>query len=255
MNGPAQIQILVPFWGNHPDYRRWLDEWLEHYRQSGCNAPVTIISDDVLPVEIPAVKCQLDCRAYQDLVDPRYPYDRKAAIVCAALLHFEGPLLVLDADAWLVGDPIPLVESFINEPIAMPADEGAFGKRYPGPHDMIVRRCAGVIFFGAPRRNVRIRLIERYRERFLALRELIATGAMPEERRLLEQHAWTFVADLFGTPVLPRELNWPACFVHAGENPAAVIHHHIGKRKWINAEAAPTPGLLNDGQLKSLARV
>jgi hypothetical protein len=249
--------LVIPFWGDHPAYRGWLEEWVRRYEALGLDTPVVIVSDEALADDlVPQIeRVWVDTDPFADLIDPRYPYDRKGAIVCATInALWQYPLFVLDADAFLVGDPSPHLGGFAAEEIAMPADEGAFGKPYAGTYDGIVRRCAGVIWYGGhyvP--HSRHLLTRHYRQHFLALRAEMEAGSFPEERRLLEQHAWTMVAHQWESPVLPRELNWPACFKHAGANPHAAIHHHIGRRKWAGQAAAPTPGLLNDGQLAALS--
>lgn len=252
-----EVTIIIPFWGNHPAYREWLAKWLEHYATSGCTAKVLIASDEKLPADLaPEVeKLFVNTTEWNGLVNPKFPYDRKGAIVCATALALpQQALLVLDADAWLLADPLPLLAPYAHELIAMPEDEGAFGKPYLVPHADKVRRCAGVIFFGAIEGAVPVRraIVEMYAKQFRALRTAIAFGYFHEERRLLEQHAWTFAAHEFSpAALLPRELNWPVCFRSAGHNPAAVIHHHIGKRKWVG-QPAPMPGILNSAQMGSV---
>lgn len=250
-----EVTIAIPFWGNHPAYRTWLDRWLEHYRTSGCTARPVIISDEVLPADLaPGVdRLQVSTAPFSDLVDPAYPYDRKGAIVCAAILALAGlPLFVLDADAWISRDPLPLLAPHANDTLALPEDEGAFRKPYAEPHASVIRRCAGVIYFAARSKAVRQELVSKYRTHYLELRAAIETGSFAEERRLLEQHAWTFVAHELNTRVLPRELNWPVCFRSSGENPLAAIHHHIGRKKW-SGHGRPPSGILNNRQETLLA--
>jgi hypothetical protein len=245
--------IVIPFWGNHPAYRRWLEEWVRRYEALKIDLPVLIASDEVIDADlVPQIdRLLVGTARWADLVDPRYPYDRKGAIVCAAILALQDcPVFVLDADAYLVGDPSPILQRFLTCGIAMPADEGAFGKPYEPPFEIAERRCAGVILFGSVTCD-RNELVRDYRTFYNVLLQQMECGKFREERRLLEQHAWTMVADGWNGPLLPRELNWPVCFKSSGDNPRAVIHHHIGRKKWVGQEA-PTPGLLNDGQLRKL---
>jgi hypothetical protein len=245
--------ILVPFWGDHPAYRKWLTEWVRCYRASGCEARALVVTDEFLPAPTDLPTLVVDATPWQDLVDPRYPYDRKGGIVCAALVHLAGEaLFIVDADAFLQRDPLPLLAPYRRELFAMPEDEGAFGKPYAEPDGEVVRRSGGILWVGATSAEARMELVGAYRQHFQALAARMQAGTFREERRLLEQHAWTFVADRRSAPILPRALNWPVCFRAAGANPAAAIHHHIGRRKW-HGEPPPPEGILNERQRELLA--
>ncbi len=250
----ADLVIVVPFWGDNPAYRAWLDQCLAAIRTHAPDAKLLLASDEVLPADIDAEKLWVDTSGYASLVDPAWAYDRKGAIVCAVLTALpDRPLLVLDADAFLVADPRPLLREFAAEPLALPVDEGAFGARFAPPLHHCRKLCAGVAFFGARTANYREILTQAWAEQFVRLRELIAVGELAEERRLLEQHAWCAVAAALNAPILPRELNWPASLRAAGENPHAAIHHHIGRRKWTGL-GTPPAGVLNDRQLHLMRR-
>ena len=220
-----KFRILIPYWGSKPQYRQLLDEWLKAYRSLDLPYQVTIISD-MQTEPIPG----LEWMAFPTPeYDPSYQFDHKGDIVCAAIQRILDPILVLDTDAVIAADPGPLLDPFHGHRIAMPLDEGALNRCLRNRHGQemgVVKRCAGVMFFGAAYR--RGDLVADYR---WCLDEL-KSGRYYEERRLFEQHAWTMVAHRRAGGTLPRELNWLDSNTRNGPNPKAVINHRIGQRKF-----------------------
>lgn len=219
------FRILIPFWGRDERYVRLLGNWYTQYRSLRLPHPVTVITDfDTDPV-VPSAWV----RSFPVASKNQYQFDHKGNIVCAAITAFHEPLLVLDSDAVLQGDPEPLLRPFEKVPFSLPKDEGALGRKIRNRHAQegpIVKGCAGVLWFGAS--QDRQYLVDEYR---LAFREL-CSGRYYEERRLFEQHAWTMVRYKLGSEFLPRLLNWPDHITSVGHNPDAVICHHIGQRKF-----------------------
>lgn len=222
--------ILVPFFGDRARFRPLLDRWVEAYKASGTKAPWYALSEDPESYDLPSARVSLD--GFRDLLRPGQPFDVKGALVCAALLRFPEPLLVLDADAFLERDPEPTLASFSGCSIAMPIDDGALTHdRAPtlsSPFPGVKKLCAGVVYFGAC--GTRGRFVAGYRRAFEELVALPSFPWSPPLAHLVEQHAWSIVAARRGGKVLPRSMNWAPHLL--GENPMAVVNHHYGFRKW-----------------------
>ncbi len=112
----------------------------------------------------------------------------------------------------------------------MPIDDGALthGRQasLEQPWEHVAKHCAGVMFF--PSSSGRSRLVAAYRKAWLELRDPLPwDGKLPH---LLEQHAWSLASRRRGGGVLPRVMNWNPDFL--GDNPAAVVIHRYGFRKW-----------------------
>lgn len=219
------FRILIPYWGNKPQYRELLDKWLAAYKLLRLPYQVTIISDHHT-VPIPHLEWTA-CPTAE--FDAAYHFDHKGDIVCAAIKCILDPILVLDTDAVIAADPGPLLAPFYEHRIALPLDEGALNRCIRNRHGQetgIVKRCAGVMWFGQAYR--RGDLVADYH---WCVDEL-KSGRYYEERRLFEQHAWSMVAHRRAGGILPRELNWLDNNTRNGYNPKAVINHRIGQRKF-----------------------
>jgi hypothetical protein len=227
------FRILIPYWGREERYQKLLYRWFDCYAKLNLPYTVTIISDEndfgntspygVLRFKTPEL-------------NKNFPFDHKGNIVCAAIQVIGDPVLVLDTDAILQGDPGELLSELENVPFAMPEDEGARGRKIRNRHAQemsIPKRCAGVLWFGAGDRN---KIVDMYRAAFKELE----TGRYYEERRLYEQHAWTMVAHQLNAPFLSRLLNWPDHISSVGPNPKALIYHRVGQRKFNIAFTAQT---------------
>ena len=219
-------RILIPYWGNQPRYHKLLEEWFEAYNASGCKAQVTLITDkQTEQFGAPSLWQAYDTPEY----DPAYQFDHKGDIVCAAVQQILEPVLVLDTDAILKKDVSSVLKTLQFVSFAMPADEGALGlciRSRHGQPTKIVKRCAGVLWFGGL--GSRVALVKEYRMAFAELK----TGRYYEERRLFEQHAWSMVAHQTNALVLPRTMNWLDNNTRNGPNPDAYIYHRIGQRKF-----------------------
>lgn len=220
------FKILVPYWGNDKRYRTLLEEWFAAYNASGCKAPVRLITDkQTEQFGSPYIWHAFDTPEYEKC----YQFDHKGDIVCAAIQQIIEPVLVLDTDAILKRDVMPVLEALQLVPFAMPADEGALGlciRNRHGQPTKIIKRCAGVLWFGGA--GSRVALVQDYRAALVELK----TGRYYEERRLFEQHAWSMVAHQRNAPILPRTMNWLDNNTRNGPNPEAYIYHRIGQRKF-----------------------
>jgi hypothetical protein len=226
------FRILIPYWGNDPKYFKLLSEWHEAYKRLNLLHPVTLITDTDSPCHPFMDWKAFETPAYNKL----YTFDHKGDLVCAALLKIHGPVLVVDSDAVLQHDAEPLLRPFDGVAFAMPADEGAYGRKLRNRHGQdgpIPKRCAGVMWFGGADRE---QLVKEYRAAFATL----GSGKYYEERRLYEQHAWTMVAHQRNAPFLPRTLNWLANNSRNGPNPEAAIYHNVGQRKFTLASQRGT---------------
>lgn len=231
--------ILVPYFGELERFRPLLDRWFDAYRTAGVpgklDETVVLLSDldlTAVATEKGCGACQVDISGFKDLCRPGQPFDVKGALVCAYLLGWEYPTLVLDLDALLERDPTPTLSSFRSCPIAMPIDDGALTHdreaTLSAPFQGVKKLCAGVIWF--PHSEQRSRLVAGYRRAFEELVALPRLPWSPPLQHLVEQHAWSIVAARRGGGVLPRSMNWAPHFL--GENPSAIVNHHYGWAKW-----------------------
>lgn len=221
-----KFKILIPYWGTRQQYRRLLEDWFTAYKALNLPHQVIVASDFDTPEQIRTCFWkQFPVRE----VSKDYIFDYKGLLVCAAIQAIHEPLLVLDADAVLQADPEPLLRTFEHAEFAMPADEGALGRKIRNRHaqeTLTPKRCAGVMWFG-PYQN-RAHLVREYLRAF----EELLSGRYYEERRLFEQHAWSMVAHWVNAPFLPRTLNWCDINPRNGPNPEAAIYHRIGQVKF-----------------------
>lgn len=227
------MRLLVPHWGNDIRYQHLLCTWVDAYQKSGCTIPFTIISDERTEnVDLGPWK------AYPTSPPGQYMFDTKGEIVCAAIVDFQEPVLVLDADAFVQRCPMEGLSKLLGVPFAMPEDEGRRGMHLRNRHAQetdILKRCAGVLWFGEPLdEEYRQWLVKEYKKAF----ETMQNGKWYEPRYLCEQNAWTLVAHWHTCPVLPRVYNWADHIASIGSNPDAYIYHRLGQRKF-NVASAP----------------
>ena len=230
--------ILVPFFGDTKRFRPLLERWIESYRKSGCKMPWFALSD-VAPggedLWLPLAKVSLE--PFRDLIRPGQPFDVKGALLCAAALAFKEPILFLDADAFLVGDPELVLQEFLEAPIAMPLDHGALvwfrTATLDFPFDDVKKTCAGVLFMGPA--WARSRVVANYRRSFLQMRTAIPWS--PPLKHLLEQYSWSVTHHrICRGRILPHSMNWSSR--HLGLAPGVLVDHDYGHSKW---DGRPAP--------------
>jgi len=221
--------ILVPFYGDRERFRPLLDKWIACYKSSGCRVPWFALSDQPETADLPC--CRVSIEQFRDVIRPLQPFDVKGALVCAAALQLQEPLLVLDADAFLLADPMPLLASFADVPVAMAIDHGALvhfrTANLDWPFDDVRKTCAGVLWLG---RGQRARVVAQYRKAFRELQTLEYPWT-PPLKHLLEQYSWSVVQHrLCRSRRLPASLNWSVRILGAAPN--VVVDHDYGHGKW-----------------------
>lgn len=226
--------VLVPFFGQKERFRPLLDKWIEAKKAAAPALTWFALTDE--PMDYNTPHAVVDISGFADLIRPGQPFDVKGALVCAALLKFPEPLLVLDADAVILRDPTPSLAKLAECPIAMPIDAGAIvhfrTPRLNPPYNAVRKLCAGVMWFGANPAG-RSRLVAGYRRAFEEMRELIPwTPRLPH---LLEQYAWSVVHHRRGGALLPNLMNWHAAYL--GPRADVVVAHDYGHKKWRGQKA------------------
>jgi hypothetical protein len=225
--------ILVPFFGDVKRFRPVLDRWIYAYEASGCKIPWYMVGDRAEDLEAPCVRVKIE--PFRDLIRPGQPFDHKGAIVCAAALQIAGPVLVLDSDAMLVRDPLPILERFLQAPVSMPADHGALvwfrTPKLEWPFESVRKACAGVLLLGPAAH--RPQLVAAYRRAWHQMKGCLPWR--PNLPHLLEQYSWSVAMHGFGPSWLPVSLNWSSR--HLGASPDVVIEHDYGHGKWNGARA------------------
>ena len=205
-----------------------VEAWINAHRRSGTQMPFVVLTDEQgLPTPLPGCSVlQVDTRPYSDLIRPGFPFDRKGAIQCAAL-QLLGPVLFLDADAWLRADPQPVLHHHAEAVIAMCTDACGIETqpRFVRRDGATQKYNSGVIWFGEGNRR---QTVEAYREAFLGL---VRDPRLAELDRadLAEQWAWSMVMRTRGGERLPDRMNWHSDKEASG---GVVVEHNYGPRKW-----------------------
>jgi hypothetical protein len=212
--------IAVPFFGSDPRWLRLLEHWFELHAASGTRVPAIVITDEQSLPGFP-VLC-VDTTAWRSVIRSKdgqpHPWDRKGAIVAAAL-PILGRFLSCDVDAFIQRDPEPWLAKLDDVPISGRAD---------GWQRTVLEARqinAGVLWFGYPK--TRPQLASDYGKAFHTLNEEYS------DDEWLEQLAWSLLCYRYNAPTLPAELNWSH---HVkGVEAAAIIHEH-GPTKWRRIE-------------------
>lgn len=215
--------------------------WLKVYRQSGCMYPVVIITDlnAILPDEAvpydPANAAELsylrfDVRLYPDIMRNNQAFDTQGSMAVQAIQVLPRCLIV-DADAFFVKDPTPLIDDLPRTTFGMGVDPNSIPIH--GYSEALNHHQAGVLYYGTDSREDRKLLLRMYRESFTQLQELNDNG-------FLEQATWTLVkhklAQSGNSCTLPGSLNWSHVWKSPSRRPANagecyVLHEH-GPYKW-----------------------
>ncbi len=229
--------IAIPYFGDLARFRPLLAGWFDAYDAAGMARERVILLTDLPEAKIDgearAHRCgvaSVNISGFVDVIRPRQPFDVKGALVCAFLLGYEYPVLVLDADACLARDPTDTLAPYRKRIMAMPGDAGAIvhdrRPRLDPPFEHIMKLCAGVMWFGAvPGRG---RLVAAYRKAWTELQPILPwRPALPH---LLEQYAWSLALRRQGGAILPATMNWSPRFL--GPSEFAVVNHDYGLAKW-----------------------
>lgn len=210
--------IAVPFFGTDPRYLALLEHWFDCHALSGTKVQAIVITDDNALPGFSALRVDT---FPQRKAMRGHPFDRKGAIIAAAL-PILGPFLACDLDAFIERDPEPLMlrlpevaiatvpDDWVR-PITMHWDEGV----------KTVQQNAGVMWFGDVKQRVAV--VASYMEQFRKM------GCDFAEDDWREQLAWSAVAWKFGGHQMDLRLNWSRL---RPANPDACILHIHGPDKW-----------------------
>lgn len=231
---PMKHLIAIPYFGTNARYLDMLHEWVRTLKESAPDAEFLVFTHDAAdilkPFGYPVLK--LDIGGYKDVIRPAQPFDIKGALMCEAALNIHRPFLMLDADAYLVGNTSAVLDAMPADCVcAMPIDHGAIlhghKARCDAPFEQVRKMCAGVFWFGSP--VWRQQLVTHYR---IAWRELLEHDCpwTPRLPHLLEQYAWSLAHWRLNGATLPASFNWAPHIV--GESKHAIVNHLFGHKKW-----------------------
>lgn len=253
--------LVTLFYGPRATRLKYLPlfkKWLKHHTDMGLTDRILVVTNCKEPVmargweHIKMLQVDTD-GIYDDVIRQGQPFDVKGAIMCALLKTDIGPFLMLDNDAFLRSpECLDSPELKSNITIGMNRDLGALlflGEEgmylYP-PYAHVMKRCAGVAWFGEQSR--RGELVDLYIKYW---KELCTGGVGDREGRvpwqenlkhLLEQHAWSYAAQTMKQPTLADSWNWPMHHKEYNEDAAGVaaanVYHYFGHRKWAKLKIA-----------------
>lgn len=208
-------EILVTFFGGeaHADFLR---RWVDHFQASGCRLPARILSDKDRP-GFGLETLIVDPSRFSEVIRESRPFDYKGALILAALDAVPGPFLVVDCDAFIVGDVEPELEAVAGKCVAIAPDTFE-GRTFEIYGRAVTEGCAGVLFFGGY-----VGGVLDFGYRYLWHKLAAIDGGKGFHARMREQRAWSALASGF----LPETLNWSS---KREENPAAKIIHHHGPK-------------------------
>jgi hypothetical protein len=252
---PPLTVFVVYFAGKDPRFRPLLRLWLEYFQRSGCRLPLRILTDvatvrdhsagpwvvaDKLHDEtrLLGLPCTVvDPFEFTDLMREGNAFDRKSAIICAAL-PFLPSCVIVDTDSFFVRDPTAALLANAVHEFAMAPDAGR--RMIPLIGDM--EQSSSVMVFGkavdyvAPRGLPSLGMTKARRFYGAAYRRAWhALADHPDEQHGLlsdirEQRAWSVVRFNDEAPLLPDTLNWSRFW--GDDHGRALIHHAHGREKW-----------------------
>jgi hypothetical protein len=208
--------------------RQLLDHWRKKWDASGCGLDVACITELVGPGGWAPLWVNIDQFKERGFVRPNQAFDYKGAQVLAALLTSPRPMLVMDADAFVVD--AKRLERWVdvmmtaNVPFATVPDgwvrpiETRLGKT-------VHQRQAGVMWFGGGK-DLHARIVALYCSTWNIVAEQFADG-----EEWLEQLVWSAVWADMGAHQMPADVNVPHIAKPEQLATAAVLHVH-GPRKW-----------------------
>lgn len=224
--------IGVSYFGNKA-FLPLVNTWLDVYKRSGCKYRVVIITDldaivppDSVPYDVNGTKAlshlRIDVSLYPEIIRKKKAFDMQGALSTQAI-QILPRCLIVDADAFFVKDPTPLIESLPRAVFGMTEDPVTRGIK--GCTGTITEYNAGVLYYGTDSREDRLELARLYRDTFNELRPA-------NDNIMLEQITWSVVLHKLKARgfQLPRALNWSRMW---GKNNAdySVFHEH-GPDKW-----------------------
>jgi hypothetical protein len=244
--GPAEdppVVHVVYFAGADPRFAEILGRWFEFYFASGCRWPVRVLTDmetNLQPIGHlvqPRAVVQVQTKEWAPVMRANNAFDRKSAIICAALPALAARSVVVDSDAFFMRDPSDTLMSYTRVPFAMAEDAGG---RWIGLAEGTIReQSSSVMVFGeeapgeteeSPRntRNTRKVLAAHYVRAWQELAKTPNQSAL--EMDIREQRAWSIVKHRTGAPMLPRTCNDSRFW--SGPSASTLIYHAHGKEKF-----------------------
>ena len=240
---PLFIMIIgISYFGDKA-FLPLVEKWLLVYKQSGCKYRVVITTDltAIVPKESvpydpngadPLSHLRIDTSLYPDIIRKNRAFDMQGALATQAI-QILPRCLIVDADAFFIKDPTPLIEQLPHVLFGMGEEPNI---RIIAGINEYLRECnAGVLYFGTESRDDRIKLAKMYRTNFKALLD-------KNDNLNLEQITWTYTKHQLAKEGLschiPPELNWS----HVWKNPQrrrhlsnlgqpCILHEH-GPHKW-----------------------
>jgi len=226
--------VLVPFFppvipdvAEGKKVRALLNEWRRRWDVAGSKLDCAVITERIAPHGW-GEPTWVNTEPFSAYIRAGQTWDMKGALVLAALLASPRPLLVMDADAWVMDAAKFDAEikrlAVINPPLAMVRDEWA--REIESPEGKTVRqRQAGVMWFGGG-----AELHKHIVEAYLVTWPIVAEQFQSDEP-WLEQLVWSAVWADMGGHELPAVLNVSHYSHVEKRNKAAVVHWH-GPSKW-----------------------
>jgi hypothetical protein len=254
--------IATLLFGPDPDgtHRRMLESWLASLRAAGIAATPVVLSDASAPAAPEVRQIRLLSSVLRPLSSalcppPAHPFDLKGLLLCAAAQQL-GPFLYTDLDTRFLRDPAPFLASLpATTVLGLPINLGSIRDPLfdcptrPELH-VVLKRCAGVIWFGDARPAVRAALALAYHAAFTEIAAALLAGELHEPRHLLEQWAWSLVWHRLAQTGAGRAAHLPDTFnFPAGVRPPQAdtfIEHWCGPQKLqrLWGERDPRPGVL-----------
>jgi hypothetical protein len=208
--------LAVPYFpGPHADalLLRWERAMREHTRLPAC---VLVDGDYHVPGNL--IPVRVDTTPFADCIRPSQPFDRKGAIVAAALAVLPE-FCAMDADCIIQRDPAPELANLSRFSIA--SREDSWRREIPGMPN-VVQRQAGVMVFG--RSDERGPMAGFYRNFWHEMHKHDANDPW------CEQMAWSAVYWIAEHRYeLPQTLNYS--WHQPGAENAHIRHEH-GPGKW-----------------------
>ena len=211
-------------------YEPFIARWLRRAESAGFCLPVSILTDldtDADHHGVPVVRA--DWREHQDVVRAGNHFDRKSALICAALPSLP-PCVIFDLDTDIALNPTEELLAYWYEPFAMPPDSGKRTIPWKDERGQFIREhSSSVMVFGQPENEgVRHAIVDNYRCAWNWLREN-STGLPKWLDAIREQRAWSLLHYWAKAPLMPETLNWSGS--HYPPNPAAkIVHYHGGSK-------------------------
>lgn len=222
----SPIPIYVTFFGSDPRFREMLRRFLD--RASCYSGEIRILTDEHsmhISEHRMHVVGDADLAPFSAVMRSGNPYDRKSAMICAALPHLP-PCAIVDVDMEFLRDPWPVLEPYAQDTFAIAPDAGG---RWIPKFDCPENSSSLMIFGSSPDLLSRDGLADEYFDAWQSLSE-IDTSESSLEYAIREQRAWSVVAHAGGDPVLPDSLNWSRFWGQPRED-TCIVHHH-GDAKW-----------------------